>query len=105
MVKGVGIKRICLVPVDANPLAFHRLRRGGGLDDPAQAAQINKEIWTYAKHSSYSALQIYIKKSQAKANHAHQMVLPTGWAIAPAGSQLELGRMPTRRASPSRGNW
>ena len=65
------------------------------LDDPSQAVEINRQIWTFAKHSSFSAMQTYVKKSQERSRRPNEIVLPTGWAIAPAGSQLQLGRMPS----------
>ncbi len=66
------------------------------LDNPAQETKLNKEIWHFAKGTSYSAMKLYVKQAQAKSQKGRtaEVTLPTGWKIAPAGAQLELGRMP-----------
>jgi YVTN family beta-propeller protein len=57
---------------------------------------LNRELWEYVKGTPYAGALTYVAAAQAQAQAARvaEAVLPTGWKIAPAGRQVELGRLP-----------
>jgi YVTN family beta-propeller protein len=57
---------------------------------------LNRELWEYVKGTPYAGVLSYVAAAQARARAARvaEAVLPTGWKIAPAGRQVELGRLP-----------
>jgi YVTN family beta-propeller protein len=57
---------------------------------------LNRELWEYVKGTPYAGVLPYVAAAQARAEGARvaEAVLPTGWKIAPAGRQVELGRLP-----------
>lgn len=57
-------------------------------DQPGEEENLNRELWNFAKKSPYPSP---IKDRGAK---PALMVLPNGWKIAPAGTQVEVGRLP-----------
>jgi len=60
---------------------------------------LNRKLREFAKQKPYSeALEHVAKGQRPVAEPAAQMVLPNGWAIAPAGRQVEVGRFPTEMA-------
>ncbi len=67
-----------------------------GFDVPGTEHVLNSELWTFAKGTPYSSIQSYLKKEHAlsQAAESGEISLPTGWKIAPAGKQVELGRFP-----------
>src|SRR5205814_9469272 len=66
------------------------------VDDPDDQEDLNRELWEFAKHSPYESIQSYIKDAQraSRATQAAEVELPTGWRITPAGTQVEVGRLP-----------
>lgn len=68
---------------------------GATFDDPEEMDGLNRELWAFARRTPYDAAVRHALRAQARARAAsQQVVLPTGWRIAPAGSQLDVGRMP-----------
>ena len=67
-----------------------------GLDVPGQANRLNTELWRFAKKGSYAPVEkkLAALHEASRAEIPKDMVLPTGWRMAPAGHQLELGRYP-----------
>jgi YVTN family beta-propeller protein len=82
---------ICLVVlVPAHPVAQRRV------DDPDDQEDLNRELWEFAKHSPYESILPYIKEAQraSRATATAEVELPNGWRIKPAGTQVEVGRLP-----------
>ncbi len=70
-------------------------RRDMAPDQPGDEEALNRELWEFAKKKPYSEALEHVAKGQRPATEpAAQMVLPNGWAIAPAGRQVEVGRFP-----------
>lgn len=63
-------------------------------DQPGEEEDLNRELWEFVKKTPYESIRPYIEETQARANLPKTAVLPNGWAIAPAGAQIELGRLP-----------
>src|SRR5437764_2717730 len=66
------------------------------VDDPDDQEDLNRELWTFAHHTSYDSIRPYVAEAQrqSKANEVAEVELPNGWRIAPAGTQIEVGRLP-----------
>src|SRR5207302_5985688 len=56
----------------------------------------NRELWEFAKHTPYESILPYLKATQraSKATQTAEVELPNGWRITPAGTQVEVGRLP-----------
>jgi len=64
-------------------------------DQPGEEDIFNRELWQFAKRTPYEAAERHIKKMRKREPApAKEVVLPTGWKIAPAGRQLAVGRLP-----------
>lgn len=70
--------------------------RAGYFDRAEDEEDLNRELWEYVKGTPYASALSYVAAAQARARAARvtEAVLPTGWKIAPAGRQVELGRLP-----------
>src|SRR2546426_4284056 len=70
--------------------------RSRRVDDPDDQEDLNRELWEFAKHTPYDSILSYIAEAQrrSKANESAEVELPNGWRIAPAGTQVEVGRLP-----------
>src|SRR5436305_10159053 len=55
---------------------------------------LNRELWEYARGTPYEDAVRYVAAAQAQAARVAEAVLPNGWRIAPAGQQVEVGRLP-----------
>src|SRR5881227_1977835 len=66
------------------------------VDDPDDQEDLNRELWEFAKHTPYESILSYIKATQraSKASQTAEVELPNGWRITPAGTQVEVGRLP-----------
>ncbi len=66
------------------------------VDDPDDQEDLNRELWQFARHTRYDSILPYIAaaQKQSKANEIAEVELPNGWRIAPAGTQIEVGRLP-----------
>ncbi|MFN2453717.1 MAG: bifunctional YncE family protein/alkaline phosphatase family protein [Pyrinomonadaceae bacterium] len=70
-------------------------------DQPEEEESLNEELWESVKKTPYEDVLRYVASAQqagraraATAARAADVVLPNGWRIAPAGTQVELGRFP-----------
>ncbi len=66
------------------------------LDDPDDQEDLNRELWEFARKTPYEDILPYIAAAQ-RASQAKQIAtieLPNGWRIAPAGTQVDVGRLP-----------
>jgi YVTN family beta-propeller protein len=82
---------ICLVvTLPCNTVAQRRV------DDPDDQEDLNRELWEFAKHSPYESMLAYVKEAQkaSRATATAEVELPNGWRIKPAGTQVEVGRLP-----------
>src|SRR5436853_1092634 len=70
--------------------------RSSRVDDPDDQEDLNRELWEIAKHIPYDSILSYVAEAQrrSKANENAEVELPNGWRIAPAGTQVEVGRLP-----------
>ena len=77
----------------ANASGQERQRR---VDDPEDQEDLNRELWEFARRTSYESIQPYIVEAQrqSKARQLADVELPNGWRIAPAGRSVEVGRLP-----------
>jgi len=57
-------------------------------DQPGEEEELNQELWKFSKNSPYPG------PKTAKESGAAEAVLPNGWKIAPAVTQVEVGRLP-----------
>jgi len=66
------------------------------VDDPADAEALNRELWEFARRTPYKRILRYVAAAQrrSKNNQPAEVELPNGWRIAPAGKQVEVGRLP-----------
>jgi hypothetical protein len=73
-----------------------RGERASFFDRAEDEEDLNRELWEYVKGTPYASVLGYVAQAQARAREARvaEAVLPTGWKIAPAGRQVELGRLP-----------
>ena len=73
-----------------------REARAEFFDRAEDEEDLNRELWEYVKGTPYAGALSYVEAAQARAQAARvaEAVLPTGWKIAPAGRQVELGRLP-----------
>src|SRR5205085_2822812 len=57
---------------------------------------LNRELWEYARGTPYEEAVRYVAAAQARSQAARvaEAVLPNGRKIAPAGQQVEVGRLP-----------
>ncbi|HEX8558173.1 MAG TPA: bifunctional YncE family protein/alkaline phosphatase family protein [Pyrinomonadaceae bacterium] len=73
-----------------------REERAGFFDRAEDEEDLNRELWEYVKGTPYAGALSYVAAAQARAQAGRvaEAVLPTGWKLAPAGRQVELGRLP-----------
>ena len=66
------------------------------VDDPAEEESLNRELWEFARRTPYDRILPYVAEEQRKsqATQNAELELPNGWRIAPAGQQIEIGRLP-----------
>ena len=63
-------------------------------DEPGEMEALTRELWRFARRTPYDAAVRHAARAQGRAARAPTVTLPTGWRLAPAGAQLELGRLP-----------
>ncbi|MDQ3918613.1 MAG: hypothetical protein M3348_09060 [Acidobacteriota bacterium] len=73
-----------------------RASRADNFDRAEDEEDLNRELWEYLKGTPYEDALRYVAAAQASAARAREDVaeLPSGWRIAPAGRQVEVGRLP-----------
>jgi len=66
------------------------------VDDPDDQDDLNRELWEFARKTPYDSILPYLAAAQkeSKAREIAEVELPNGWRIAPAGAQVEVGRLP-----------
>src|SRR5947209_5536057 len=64
------------------------------LDRAEDEEDLNRELWEFARKSSYDEALHYVARAQVQAARSAEVALPTGWKITPAGAQVEVGRLP-----------
>jgi len=66
-----------------------------GPDEPEEMEDLTRELWKFARGGGYDRAVRRANASAARfAAQLPELRLPTGWVLAPAGAQLELGRLP-----------
>lgn len=66
-------------------------------DQPEDEEDLNRELWEFAKRTPYEEMARYVAQAQARAQATAQTAeatLPNNWRIAPAGAQVDVGRLP-----------
>jgi YVTN family beta-propeller protein len=78
-----------------------REERAEYFDRAEDEEDLNRELWEYAKGTPYEQVLNYVAAAQARARAARvaEAELPNGWKIAPAGRQVEVGRLPYEAVS------
>src|SRR5215471_10174457 len=66
------------------------------VDDPDDQEDLNRELWEFAKGTPYDSILSYVQEAQrvSRATQTSEVELPNGWRIKPAGTQVEVGRLP-----------
>lgn len=68
-----------------------------GMDELGEGEKLREYFWVAANTgTSYDAAKTYTEKAQKafQITRSHDVALPNGWKIAPAGQSLDLGTMP-----------
>ena len=69
-------------------------------DEPEEMEDLTRELWKFARGKGYDRAVRRANASAARfAAQTPQLRLPTGWVLAPAGAQVELGRLPYERCA------
>ncbi len=82
-----------IVLLSTTGIAQERQRR---LDDPDDQEDLNRELWEFARKTPYEDILPYVAASQRASlpKQTATIELPNGWRIAPAGKQVDVGRLP-----------
>ncbi len=82
--------------INLAPAQERKESRVVGLDEPEDEEDLNSELWEFAKKTPYADALRYIRaaQQQSQATRMAEAVLPNGWKLAPAGAQIEVGRLP-----------
>jgi DNA-binding beta-propeller fold protein YncE len=78
----------------AVPVASQQPQRQ--VDDPEDQEDLNRELWEFARKTPYEEILPYVAAAQraSQAKQTAEVQLPNGWRIAPAGTQVEVDRLP-----------
>jgi YVTN family beta-propeller protein len=81
---------IVLILISTSAIAQRRV------DDPDDEEDLNRELWEFARGTPYDSILAYVKEAQrvSRATQTAEVELPNGWRIKPAGTQVEVGRLP-----------
>jgi YVTN family beta-propeller protein len=63
-------------------------------DEAGQEENLNRELWESIKKTPYANALRYVEAARQVAVRSAEVALPTGWKLAPAGRQIEVGRLP-----------
>jgi Phosphoesterase family len=65
-------------------------------DDPEDEEELNEELWEFARNTPYKEILSYVAEEQRKSRETvkAEVELPNGWRLAPAGTQIPVGRLP-----------
>ncbi len=66
------------------------------LDQADEEEDLNRELWEFARKTPYEDILAYVAAAQraSQATQTAEVELPNGWRIAPAGRQVQVGRLP-----------
>jgi hypothetical protein len=66
------------------------------VDQADEEETLNRELWEFARKTPYDDILDYIEAAQraSQAKQKAEVGLPNGWRIAPAGAQVDVGRLP-----------
>jgi YVTN family beta-propeller protein len=82
-------------PSDADDRRPSAQQREIQADDPEDEERLNRELWESIKKTPYEAMRERVARTQREAGpKAGDIVLPTGWKLAPAGATVGVGRLP-----------
>jgi YVTN family beta-propeller protein len=89
----VGLSPLLVVLFATTVAAQQPQRR---LDDPDDQEDLNRELWEFARKTPYEDVLPYVAAAQRASltKQTSEVELPNGWRIAPAGTQVEVGRLP-----------
>lgn len=89
----IALLLLLLLGVPPAELAQERERR---VDDPEEQEDLNRELWEFARKTPYESVLSYVTAAQreSKSKQINEVELPNGWRIAPAGTQVDVGRLP-----------
>lgn len=81
---------VCLL---SSTLAFAQDRVA---DDPDDEEDLNRELWELGSTTPYEKILAYVAEEQRKSRETvkAEIELPNGWRLAPAGTQVPVGRLP-----------
>jgi DNA-binding beta-propeller fold protein YncE len=85
-----------LIILQTFPSSAQKPDRSRNFDEPEEEENLNRELWEFVKKTPYQDILPYL----AEAHRSSQLVqkaeveLPNGWRLAPAGTQVEVGRLP-----------
>lgn len=65
-------------------------------DQAEDEEDLNRELWEYVRKTPYEEMLRYVAAAQraSQAKMPTEEVLPNGWKLSPAGTQIEVGRLP-----------
>ncbi len=74
-------------------------------DEPGSEETLNAQLWEYMKGTPYAEAKLHVAAMRGKSgqNEHAENELPTGWRLSPAGTQVDVGRLPCE-AVPYAGN-
>ena len=90
------LRSLSLLAIFCFALPIFAQQQGRRVDDPDDQDDLNRELWEFARKTSYDSILPYIAaaQKQSKAREIAEVELPNGWRIAPAGTQVEVGHLP-----------
>ncbi len=68
--------------------------RSQSFDRPGDEDDLNREIWQLSGRRDYERLIAKLRQAQRHPATPPILPLPNGWRLAPAGQQVEVGRLP-----------
>ncbi len=97
MHKKTGLVAVILLTlIQSLPTVAQTRDRLRNFDEPEEEESLNRELWEFVKKTPYEELLPYLtaahRESQLKQNT--EVELPNGWRLAPAGTQVDVGRLP-----------
>ena len=72
------------------------IEREMDFDEAGEEETLNRQLWKAIKKTKYETALRHVRRAKQKAARpiAKRATLPNGWQIAPAGEQIEVGRLP-----------
>jgi len=91
---GLGLAKPAEVHGSKTIDAIKTIDRSKTFDRPGDEDDLNREIWQRSGRRNYERLMAKLKNSQDRSQRSPSLPLPNGWRLAPAGHQIEVGRLP-----------